>query len=76
MKTITLLVGVISVLLGGLWLLQGLGFVHVRPVLCFVDCAPIQGRSLTWAIIGFVLIAFGSLTVYYSLKGRAGTSVN
>jgi hypothetical protein len=69
MKTIGLIVGVLSVLLGGLWLLQGLGIVRIRPILCFANCEPIQGPSSTWAIIGgFVLIA-GVLAILYS-RGR------
>ena len=71
MKKIALVVGVISILLGGLWLLQGLGVVHVRPILCFADCAPIQGASPAWAIIGFLMLAAGVITIFYSLKGRS-----
>ena len=62
--------GVISVLLGGLWLLQGLNLVHVRPILCFADCVPLQGPSPTWAIIGFFVVAAGVLAILYSLKRR------
>jgi hypothetical protein len=69
-KKIALVVGVISVLLGGLWLLQGLGVVHVRPILCFADCAPIQGASPTWAIVGFLLVSAGVIAVFRSLKRR------
>jgi len=69
MKTTALVVGLLSVLLGGLWLLQGLGVVQLRPILCFASCAPIQGPSSTWATIGvFVLIA-GVLAILYS-RGR------
>jgi hypothetical protein len=71
MKKLTLLGGVIAVLLGGLWLLQGLGAVHVRPILCFVDCAPIQGTSQTWAIIGIVTVAVGVIAIIRTLKGRS-----
>ena len=71
MKTIVLVVGVICMLLGGLWLLQGLGLVHVRPILCFADCAPIQGASTTWAIIGAVFLAGGVLAISYSRKSRS-----
>jgi hypothetical protein len=67
MKTVALIAGVISLLLGGLWLLQGLGVVQIRPILCFANCAPIQGPSLTWAIAGFVLATVGaSLTTFAS----------
>jgi hypothetical protein len=68
MRAIALVVSVISLLLGGLWLLQGLGLLHVRPILCFVDCAPIQGPSLTWAIVGFVLATLGLVAILYWLK--------
>jgi hypothetical protein len=70
MKKTALVVGVISVLLGGLWLLQGLGLVQVRPILCFADCEPIQGASPVWAIIGFLMVAAGVIAIFYSLKGR------
>ena len=75
-ETIALVVGVLSALLGGLWLLQGLGLLHVRPILCFVDCEPIQGPSLTWAIAGTVVAALGSLGVIYSLIHRIRRSSN
>ena len=54
MKPLELIFGVIGVLLGGLWLLQRLGILHVRPILCFADCDPIQGPSVTRAITGFL----------------------
>lgn len=70
-KWIVLAVGVICILLGGLWLLQGLGVVHVRPILCFADCEPIQEPSLTWAIIGILMLSAGALAIFYSLRRRA-----
>ena len=74
MKTILLVAGVIITLLGGLWLFQGLGLVHVRPILCLVDCAPLQAPSLTWAMMGLVSAALGSIAVFYSLKHRTRRS--
>jgi hypothetical protein len=71
MKAIALIGGVIGVLLGGLWLLQGLGLVHVRPILCFADCVPLQGPSRGWAIAGFVCAALGIVAICYSLRRRA-----
>ncbi len=71
MKKMTLFVGVISTLLGGLWLLQGLGVVHLRPILCFADCEPIQGASTTWAIVGFLVVTAGVTALFFSLKRRA-----
>jgi len=66
MRRLIGVVGLAAVLLGGLWLLQGLGLVHMKPILCFADCAPIQDRSTTWAIIGLVVAAAG---VFGVVKG-------
>ena len=71
MKAVALIAGVVSLRLGGLWLLQGLGVVHVRPFLCFADCAPVQGPSLTWAIAGLLFVTAGALAIYFSLISRA-----
>jgi hypothetical protein len=56
-RIIALLFATAAVLLGGLWLLQGFGLVQIKPILCFADCAPIQGPSATWAFIGAVTLA-------------------
>lgn len=71
MKKTALVGGVIGILLGGLWLLQGLGIVQIRPILCFVDCAPVQGPSLTWASIGLVVVTAGVIATFFSLRRRA-----
>lgn len=60
--------GVICVLLGGLWLLQGLGVVHLRPILCFADCVPVHGPSLVWAVIGGLMVTAGALAVFFALR--------
>jgi hypothetical protein len=64
MNTMIRLAGVLAIMLGGLWLLQGLGVVHVRPILCFANCAPIRGRSTVWAVVGGVLVLAGGLVVF------------
>ena len=69
-KTIYFFAGLAAALLGGLWLLQGLGIVHMRPILCFADCAPLQGPSTTWALIGAGVLAVGGSVVFWSLKRR------
>ena len=74
MKIISLIFGIIAALIGGLWLLQGLGLVHVRPILCFADCAAIQGASLTWAIIGGVTLGLGGLAIFWSRRTSRRTS--
>ena len=71
MKKIAFVVGVICILLGGLWLLQGLGAVHIRPILCFANCEPIQGASRAWAITGLLLATAGAIAIFFSLKARA-----
>ncbi len=68
MKFIALITGIATLLLGGLWLLQGLGLVHVRPILCFADCAPVQGPSLNWAIAGAILVAAGLVGIFYFVR--------
>ncbi len=60
--------GIIAILLGGLWLLQGLGLVNVRPILCFADCAPIQGASTTWAVVGAFTLAAGGICIGWSRR--------
>ena len=71
MRKIILCSGVVAALLGGLWLLQGLGLVNIRPVLCFADCVPVQGPSTTWAIIGALALAVGAAAVFWSTNNRA-----
>ena len=68
MKKVVLVFGIVLALLGGLWLLQGLGLVHVRPILCFAECVAIQGPSSTWAIIGAVILVISGLVIFWSLK--------
>jgi hypothetical protein len=70
MKKIVFFGGLIAALLGGLWLLQGLGMVNIRPILCFANCVPVQGPSTTWAVIGAVVLTAGSALMFWSLKPR------
>ena len=61
-RTITSLVaGVALMLLGSLWLLQGAGLVHVRPILCVTNCRPVTGGSAAWLAAGIVAFAIGLL---------------
>jgi hypothetical protein len=71
MKKTIFATGLVAIFLGGLWLLQGLGMVHVRPILCFADCDPVQGLSATWAAIGAFMLALGAFAVFWSLKRRS-----
>lgn len=70
MKTITLIISVLALLVGGLWLLQGLGLVHMEPILCFADCEPLDGPSTTWALLGLVVFGAGLFGLRRSLRER------
>jgi len=59
MRTVVLVLCLLAVLLGGLWLIQGLGLVQIRPILCVADCEPVEGPSLTWSILGALLLGAG-----------------
>ena len=48
---ILLVIGVALALLGLLWFLQGVGAVHVRPILCVSNCKPVE-KSVGWLIAG------------------------
>lgn len=71
MRSVALVCGIIAILLGGLWLLQGLGIVRLRPILCFADCAPIQGPSAMWAGVGAVTVAVGGIGIAWSCRRGA-----
>lgn len=71
-KTIYFFTGLVAALLGGLWLLQGLGIVQMQPILCFANCEPVQGASVTWAVIGAAVLAAGGCALFWSLKARSG----
>ena len=70
MRAVGLIVSVIAVLLGGLWSIQGLGLVEIRPILCFADCEPVQGPSLTWIVVGFLVMAAGVFGIQRFVKRR------
>lgn len=70
MKKIAFVGGLVTAVLGALWLLQGLGLAHIRPILCFGDCVPLQGPSVTWAIVGALVLTLGGAAMFWSLKRR------
>lgn len=72
MKKVALFLGLAGTLVGGLWLFQGLGIVQLRPILCFADCAALQGPSATWAVIGALVSMAGGIAVVWSWKKRPG----
>jgi hypothetical protein len=67
-KIVLAIVGIIAVLLGLLWFLQGADLVHIKPILCFANCEPVTGKSLTWQITGAIVFAVGIFIIYKNLK--------
>lgn len=55
-------------LLGLLWLLQGAGIVHIKPILCAANCEPIEGTSLLWQIIGTIVFLAGTTIIGLCMK--------
>ncbi|MDB5507482.1 MAG: hypothetical protein JWR75_2120 [Devosia sp.] len=68
MTMVILIVGVVAALLGGLWLLQGLGLVVIPPMLCVADCAPLEGPSTMWAVVGLVMFGAGAFGIYTAIR--------
>ena len=67
-RAIALILAAGAALLGGLWLLQGLGLVQVRPILCATACEEVRGASLTWSIAGATLILASLATAAVVLR--------
>lgn len=56
---VTLFAGVIIGCLGLLWFLQGADIVHLEAILCFSNCEPIVGGSLSWGAAGVITLMIG-----------------
>jgi MYXO-CTERM domain-containing protein len=70
MRIVATVFGVICVLLGGLWLVQGLGLVRIDPIACVGDCTPLEGASMQWAIIGAAVVALGLVLIAFARRRR------
>jgi hypothetical protein len=69
MKKIALIVvGLIFSALGGLWLVQGLGVVHIEPIACIAECETLDAPSVTWAAIGAVVLAGGLFALFRAFR--------
>jgi hypothetical protein len=66
--TVSLVVGALLALLGGLWLLQGADAVHIRPILCVSNCKPITGESIGWLVAGIVTMLLGVLALVLATR--------
>lgn len=70
MKKTFFFLGIFVMLLGTLWLLQGLGIVVMQPVLCFANCDYVQGPSALWAAIGVSSLVAGLVAIFFSFTRR------
>lgn len=61
MRTLLLLVGILAILVGGLWVGQGLGYVHWPKTSFMINEMP-------WAYRGAALAFVGLLLVYFSRR--------
>jgi len=68
MRWLLRIVGVIAVLLGLLWLVQGLGLVTVPPILCVAGCETLTGPDLFWAVAGLGLALAGAAALVWSRR--------
>lgn len=68
MTWLLLIAGVVLVLLGGLWFLQGTGLVTIAPILCIADCAPLEGPSTPWTIAGLVALLAGAAALWSAIR--------
>jgi hypothetical protein len=59
MRVVAAVVGVILLLLGLLWFLEGAAIVRFCPVLCFVDCECVMSESLLWEGVGAIVFIVG-----------------
>lgn len=62
-RTVVTIVGVLAVLMGLLWVGQGLGFIHWPASSFMLDQRP-------WAIYGGILALVGVLAVLRAQRGR------
>ncbi|MFB3855086.1 MAG: hypothetical protein ACE148_14855 [Vicinamibacterales bacterium] len=65
-----IVLGVASMLLGLLWLLQGVDLLHIPPILCIANCEPVEGGSVGWTTAGVLLLVIGSAAIRAGLRGR------
>jgi hypothetical protein len=72
MKILLVILGAVGVLLGGLWFVQGLGIVTIPPILCVAECEPLEGQSIPWAIIGFIVLVAGLFGLWRGLRRPGG----
>jgi hypothetical protein len=61
-KVAQIIFALIAMLLGGFWFLQGIAILNICPILCFADCACVEGGSLFWPLMGVGVFIIGIVT--------------
>ena len=75
-KLVVAFVGIIAILLGLLWFLQGAAIIQMCPVLCFADCECLIGGSLLWEILGLIVLFIGIGVVYLGFRSSKKDKAN
>ena len=70
LKGIVGIVGLLALLLGGLWFLQGTGLVVIEPIACVGECDALEGPSVAWAITGFVTMLGAGGALWWVFRRR------
>ena len=70
MKYVLIILGAVGVLLGGLWLVQGMGLVTIPPILCVAECETLEGPDTTWTIVGALTLFAGAAAIAFGLRRR------
>ncbi|MCA0374607.1 MAG: hypothetical protein LCH84_02990 [Gemmatimonadetes bacterium] len=63
--------GLLGLVLGALWVLQGLGMVEIPPLLCAGDCVPFEGPSRRKAVVGGLAMLAGGALLRAARSSRA-----
>ena len=69
-SVIQIIISIVAIILGGFWFLQGIGILNVCPILCFADCACIEGGSQIWAVVGAGVFTIGILTIIVTMRHK------
>ena len=60
MRKVLIIIGVLMLLVGGIWLLQGIGIL----------LGSIMSRQPFWAIMGLIMIICGGITCFFGLRSK------
>jgi hypothetical protein len=67
-------IGIILVIIGLVWFLQGTGILQLCPILCFADCECVTGGSRFWEAAGIIAVITGAVIVWLSVSRVLGNT--